>query len=60
MLKSVSFFREVRQMIHQVSWPDRRTLVRLTAVVILVTVCVGMLLSGTDIALTRLLSLVVK
>ena len=59
-MKLVSqFFRDVIEQMHQVTWPEKKTLVRLTSVVILVSVVLGLFLGGSDILFTRLVGFLV-
>lgn len=52
-----NFLREVRDELTKVVWPTRDEIIRLTAVVILVSVGVGLYLGGADFLLTKLVSL---
>ncbi len=54
------FFREVIEELRRVTWPDRKTLVRLTSVVVLVSLSLGLFLGGLDILFTRLIELLVR
>ena len=54
------FLKEVREELGKVVWPTRAEVVRLTSVVILVSVFVGVLLGGIDFLLTKLLESVIK
>jgi preprotein translocase subunit SecE len=56
----VIFLKEVRDELKKVVWPTRDEIIRLTAVVIIVSVIVGVYLGGIDLILTRLLALVIK
>ena len=60
MPKRVSFFSEVIDQLKQVTWPDRKTLVRLTTVVLLVSAIVALYLGGLDLLFTRLIGILVK
>jgi preprotein translocase subunit SecE len=55
----VNFLREVQEELKKVVWPTRDEIIRLTGVVILVSVFVGLLLGGADFILTKLIELVV-
>lgn len=55
----VNFLREVRDELKKVVWPTREEAIRLTGVVILVSVFVGLFLGGADFILTKLIELVV-
>lgn len=55
----VSFLREVQDELKKVVWPTRDEVVRLTGVVILVSLFVGLFLGGADFILTKLIELIV-
>lgn len=55
----VNFLREVREELKKVVWPTRDEIIRLTGVVILVSIFVGLFLGGADFILTKLIELVV-
>ncbi len=50
------FIIEVRAVIGEVTWPNQKTLIQLTIVVLLVTVAVGALLGAADFLFTKLIS----
>jgi preprotein translocase subunit SecE len=54
-----SFLREVRDELKKVVWPTRAEIIRLTGVVIIVSVGVGIFLGGTDFILTKLVAILV-
>lgn len=56
----VIFLKEVRDELKKVVWPTRDEVIRLTAVVIIVSLIVGLYLGGIDLILTKILALVVK
>lgn len=58
--KIVSFLREVREELRKVTWPTRRQAVRLTLIVIGVSLAVGVYLSALDFILTKLMGVVIK
>lgn len=61
MVKSpITFLGEVRSELEKVVWPTREETVRLTIVVILVSIAVGLLISGLDVTFTKVVELVVK
>ncbi|HZQ29474.1 MAG TPA: preprotein translocase subunit SecE [Patescibacteria group bacterium] len=60
MLMSASFFREVLEELRKVVWPTRNEVIRLTSVVIIVSLLVGLFLGGVDFVLTKLLSFLIK
>ncbi len=55
----VVFLKEVRDELRKVVWPTRDEIIRLTGVVILVSLAVGIFLGVTDFILTKLVSLIV-
>ena len=56
----VIFLKEVRDELKKVVWPTRDEVIRLTAVVIIVSLIVGVYLGGIDFLLTKILALVIK
>jgi len=50
------FISEVRKVVTEITWPDKKTLIQLTIVVLLVTVAIGTLLGGADFLFTKLIS----
>ena len=55
----VSFLKEVRDELKKVIWPTRAEVIRLTGVVIIISVVVGIFLGGTDFILTKLVGLLI-
>jgi preprotein translocase subunit SecE len=55
-----SFLREVRDELKKVVWPTRAEVIRLTGVVILVSLLVGVFLGGADFILTKLVGLLIN
>jgi preprotein translocase subunit SecE len=55
----VVFLKEVRDELKKVVWPTRDEIIRLTGVVILVSLGVGIFLGGTDFILTKLVGLLI-
>lgn len=49
------FFIEVIQELRKVVWPGREDVVRMTAIVILVSVAIGAFVGGADFVFTKLL-----
>jgi preprotein translocase subunit SecE len=54
-----NFLRETRDELNKVVWPTREEIIRLTGVVILVSILVGLFLGGTDFILTKLVELII-
>jgi len=55
-----NFLRETRDELNKVVWPKREEVIRLTGVVILVSILVGLFLGGTDFILTKLIELLIR
>lgn len=55
----VVFFKEVKDELSKVVWPTRDEVIRLTGVVILVSLGVGLFLGGADFILTKLIGLLI-
>lgn len=60
MNRIIDFLTEVRLELEKVVWPTPNLTVKLTVVVILVTILVGFFLGGVDYLLTKILELVLK
>ena len=56
----VGFFRETRDELKKVVWPTRQEVIRLTLVVITVSLLVGVFLGGLDFTFTSILQKFVK
>ncbi|MGA2911602.1 MAG: preprotein translocase subunit SecE [Candidatus Levyibacteriota bacterium] len=55
----VVFLKEVRDELRKVVWPTRDEVIRLTGVVILISVGVGLFLGAVDFILTKLVGLLI-
>ena len=55
-----NFLREVRDELKKVVWPTRDEIIRLTGVVILVSLLVGVFLGGADFILTKLVGILIN
>jgi preprotein translocase subunit SecE len=55
-----AFLRETRDELKKVVWPTRQETVRLTMVVIVVSLLVGVFLGGLDFIFTKTLGLIAK
>jgi len=60
MSQGMVFFREVVEQLKLVTWPDKKTAVKLTSVVILVSAVVALFLGGLDVLFTRLIGVLIK
>ena len=56
----LDFLTEVRVELTKVNWPTPELTIRLTVIVIFVTVVVGFFIGGVDYLLTKLLEIVLK
>lgn len=56
----VAFLKETRDELKKVVWPTRQEIIRLTFVVITVSLIVGLFLGGLDFLFTKILETVVK
>ena len=59
-MKALDFLREVQVELAKVVWPNRDQTIRLTFIVILITVMVAFFVGGVDYLLTALNSYVYK
>lgn len=60
MATPTAFFRETRDELRKVVWPTRQETIRLTFVVIAVSLMVGLFLGGLDFLFTSILQKLVK
>ena len=60
MTTPVAFLKETIDELRKVVWPKRQEVIRLTGVVILVSLIVGLFLGGLDFVFTKLIEIVVK
>ncbi len=54
------FLRETGDELKKVTWPTQKEVVRLTIVVLLVSIMVGLYIGGLDLLFTKALSLIAK
>lgn len=60
MASPVTFLKEAKDELKKVVWPTRVEVIRLTVVVILVSLLVGLFLGGIDFILTKIMEIVIK
>ena len=60
MAMPVSFFRETRDELKKVVWPTRQETIRLTLVVIIISLIVGIFLGGLDFVFVKIIGIIVK
>ncbi|MGE5042366.1 MAG: preprotein translocase subunit SecE [Candidatus Levyibacteriota bacterium] len=56
----LTFIKSVRAELLQVTWPNRQETIRLTAVVIIISVFVGVYLGVVDFGFAKLLEFIIK
>ena len=56
----LSFFREARDELKKVVWPTKQEVIRLTFVVITVSLIVGLFLGGLDFVFVKIIGTIVK
>ncbi len=56
----VSFLRETKDELKKVVWPTRQEVVRLTFVVITISLIVGLFLGGLDFVFVKIIEMIVK
>ena len=56
----VVFFKEVRSELGKVIWPTKNEVVKLTIIVIFVSVVIGLYVGGLDLVFTKLTDFLVK
>lgn len=60
MVNPVTYLKETINELRQVSWPSRETTVRLTIIVVVISLGVAAYVGGLDYGFTNLLQLIVK
>ena len=56
----VTFLRETKDELKKVVWPTRQEIIRLTFVVIIISLIVGLFLGGLDFVFVKIIETVVK
>ncbi len=59
-INPVKFFTEVKSELVKVTWPTKNQVIRLTTVVIFISLAVGIFIGGLDFVFTKLVGLIVK
>jgi len=55
-----SFFAEVKAELLKVTWPTKEQITRLTGVVVLISVIVGLYVGGLDFIFTKIIEIILK
>ena len=59
-IKPLAFFKEVKTELIKVSWPSREQTIKLTLIVIAISIGVGLFVGGLDILFTTITTLLLK
>lgn len=60
MTTPVKFLRETYDELQQVIWPTRKEVIRLTAIVLIISVLTGLYIGGTDYIFVKITELLLK
>lgn len=60
MATPITFLKEVKDELQKVVWPSRDEVIRLTTIVLLVSLLVGLFLGGLDYVFTTTMTLIIK
>lgn len=60
MAKPTAFLKEVKSELDKVIWPSREEAIKLTLVIILVSVAVGIFIGGLDFIFTKSMEIILK
>lgn len=60
MTTPVVFLRETYDELKQVVWPTRKDVIRLTAIVVAISLIVGLYIGGLDFIFTHIMGLILK
>lgn len=56
----LQFLKEVKLELKKVKWPTRPAVIRMTTIVITVSIAVGVFIAGLDFTFTNLMGLIIK
>ncbi|MBI2443312.1 MAG: preprotein translocase subunit SecE [Candidatus Levybacteria bacterium] len=60
MVSPLAFLKQTQEELRQVKWPGRDDVVRLTSIVIIVSVIVGLYIGGLDFVFTKTVEMILK
>lgn len=60
MISPVTFLQQTQDELKKVTWLTQQEVIRLTVVIIIVSVIVGLFLGGLDFLLTKLMEIIIK
>lgn len=59
-VKPLAFFKEVKAELSKVVWPTKKEAIRLTTIVIGISIVVGIFIGGLDFLLTKIMEVVLR
>lgn len=60
MTSPITFLKETRDELRQVKWPTRTEVIRLTSIVIIISLVVGLYVGGLDLLFTKSMELILQ
>ena len=60
MTTPISFLKDVSVELKKVTWPSQSEVIRLTIVVIIISIAVGLFIGGLDFVFTKVMEIVIK
>ncbi len=60
MTTPISFLKDVSVELKKVTWPSQQEVIRLTIVVIIISIAVGFFIGGLDFVFTKVMEVVIK
>ena len=60
MTTPISFLKDVSVELKKVTWPSQSEVIRLTVVVIIISIAVGLFIGGLDFVFTKVMEIVIK
>lgn len=54
------FFSEVKAELTKVTWPGKNQVIRLTAIVVVISIAVGIFIGGLDLGFTKIVEFILK
>ncbi len=59
-INPAKFFTEVKSELEKVSWPTKNQVIRLTGVVVVISLVVGLFIGGLDFIFTKTVEILIK
>ena len=60
MASAAKFLQETRRELNKVTWPTREEIIKMTALVIFISILVGIYIGAIDFGMTKLLEIFIK